>query len=50
MTGTVSDLSESIGNLDGKVVKLKERLDAIEANDAKPKRGRRTLANGGKEE
>ena len=50
MMGTVSDLSESIGNLDGKVVKLKERLDAIDANDTKPKRGRRTLANGGKEE
>ena len=50
MASTVSDLSTSIGNLDQKVIKQQERLDAMDAQVEKPKRGRRTLANGGKEE
>ena len=50
MEGSIANLTESLGNADQKIAKVIDRLAQLEAQSAQHRRGRRTLANGGKEE
>lgn len=49
MQKEVDALTTSMGNLDQKIAQLSDRVEGIQAQTARPNRGRRTLANGGSE-
>ena len=46
----VKNVENSLSVLDGKLARWSESVDRLTAESVKPKRGRRTLASGGKEE
>ena len=49
MQKEVDALTTSMGNLDQKIAQLSDRVEGIQAQTARPNRGRHTLANGGSE-